>query len=161
MRLAELVTSALLALLSAYLMVKSMELPIGWLEGEGPGGGAFPFWLALGMLVCSVLIFFRTLTRRTPQGRSTEEFVSGETLRHLAVVVAALAVMIGAIHIIGVYFSVPLFLFFYLRVLGKHSWRLTTAVSLATPVVTFVLFEKILLILLPKGYTDSWFYIFY
>lgn len=161
MRIAELVTSALLALLSAYLMVKSTELPIGWLEGEGPGGGAFPFWLALGMLVCTVLIFFRTLTRRTSQGRSTEEFVSGETLRHLAVVVAALAVMIGAIHIIGVYFSVPLFLFFYLRVLGKHSWRLTTAVSLATPVVTFVLFEKILLILLPKGYTDSWFYIFY
>ena len=37
MRLAELITAAVLALLSIYLMFKSAELDIGYLPGEGPG----------------------------------------------------------------------------------------------------------------------------
>jgi len=52
MRRAELVMALALGVLSAYLMVKSAELPIGWIPREGPGGGAFPFWLSAGMLVC-------------------------------------------------------------------------------------------------------------
>ena len=43
MRRAELVMALALGVLSAYLMVKSAELPIGWIPREGPGGGAFPF----------------------------------------------------------------------------------------------------------------------
>ena len=52
MRVAELVMAAVMALFSLYLMWKSTELPIGWLPGRGPGGGAFPFWLSAGMLIC-------------------------------------------------------------------------------------------------------------
>ena len=48
-----------LGVLSVYLMVKSAELPIGWIPNEGPGGGAFPFWLSAGMLVCCVFITLR------------------------------------------------------------------------------------------------------
>ena len=35
-------------------MWHAVSLPIGWngLEG-GPGGGAFPFWLSLVMLLCA------------------------------------------------------------------------------------------------------------
>ena len=59
MRRAELLMALVLGAFSAYLMVKSAELPIGWIPDEGPGGGAFPFWLAFGMLICCVWIVAR------------------------------------------------------------------------------------------------------
>ena len=56
MRLGEIVTAGVLALLSIYMMWKSTELNIGYVQGTGPGGGAWPFWLSAIMLVCTVLI---------------------------------------------------------------------------------------------------------
>ena len=161
MKIADLITSAVLALFSVYVMIKSTELRIGWIEGEGPGGGAFSFWLALGMLVCSILIFARNIMKLSPEGRTREIFMDSEATRLVLTVVGSLGIMILLIHVVGVYVSVPLFMIFYLRHLGKHSWRLIFSVSLATPVITFILFEKLLLILLPKGVTDPLFYIFF
>ena len=51
MRRAELLMALILGVFSVYLMVKSAELPIGWIPNEGPGGGAFPLWLAFEMLL--------------------------------------------------------------------------------------------------------------
>ena len=161
MRRAELIVAVVLAIFSLYLMWKSTELPIGWDPDKGPGGGAFPFWLSAGMLVCTLLIAYRTLRGLTPESRSTLPFMDRESLRMILVVVASLTAMVAAIHVIGVYGAVPLFLIFYLRYMGKHSWVTTLIVSLTTPVVTFLFFEKMLLILLPKGITDELFYIFF
>ena len=161
MKVADLIVAGVLALFSIYLMIKSTELPIGWIAGSGPGGGAFPFWLSLGMLICCILIIIRNLLRLSPEGRSTEIFMD-QDIRHLFwVVFISLTIFIGLIHIIGVYFSVPLFMMFYMRYLGKHSWRMVVIVSLTVPVVTFLFFEKMLIILLPKGFTEPLFYIFY
>ena len=52
MRMAEIVMGLVMGVFSLYLMWKSAELPIGWIPDEGPGGGAWPFWLAAGMLAC-------------------------------------------------------------------------------------------------------------
>lgn len=161
MKRADLVASAVLALFSVYLMIKSAELPVGWLEGEGPGGGAFPFWLAAGMLVCSILIFARNLLKLSPEGKSAVAFMDSETIRLFMTVLISLTIMIGLIHVIGMYGSIPLFFIFYMRYIGKHSWWLVLVVSLSVPVITFLFFEKLLLILLPKGFTEPLFYIFY
>ena len=72
-----------------------------------------------------------------------------------------LAIMIGLIHVIGVYFSVPLFLLYYIRFVGGHSWPLTAAITAAMPVVTFLFFEIALTIELPKGLTEPLFYPIY
>ena len=161
MRRAELIVAVFLAIFSLYLMWKSTELPIGWDPDKGPGGGAFPFWLSAGMLVCALLIAYRTLRGLTPESRSTEPFMDRESFRMILIVVASLTALVAGIHVIGIYGSVPLFLIFYLRYMGKHSWVTTLLVSLTTPVVTFLFFEKLLLILLPKGITDELFYIFF
>lgn len=161
MKRADLIASAVLAALSVYLMIKSTELPIGWIQGEGPGGGAFSFWLGLVMLICSVLIFARNLMGLSAEGKSREIFVDSESARLILTVSASLGGMILIMQVLGVYVAVPLFLMFYLRHLGKHSWRKVLTISLATPVFTFILFEKLLLILLPKGITDPLFYIFF
>ena len=161
MRIAELVMALVFAVLSAYLMWKSAELPIGWIPREGPGGGAFPFWLSAGMLFCSGWIIVRWLRRSSPPSRSEEPYMNRAGLTLFLIGAGALATMVGSIHFIGVYFAIPFFLVFYMRVLGRHSWLLTATMAAGTPVVTFFFFEIALKITLPKGYTEPLFYPLY
>ena len=157
MRTAELVMAIVLGVFSLYLMSKSAELPIGWIPGEGPGGGAWPFWLAAGMLFCCIAIVYRWARRITPESRSEEVYMDSRTLELILLNVGALTAMIGLFHIVGAYGAIPVFLVFYLRFLGGHSWRLTGTFAVVTPVVTFLFFEIALQKTLPKGFTDPWF----
>ena len=161
MRVAELVMALVMAVFSIYLMWKSTELPIVWLPGEGPGGGAFPCWLSLGMLVCCVSIILRWIARASPPSRSTEPYMTPETVKWFLLVAGSLTVMIALIHVIGVYGAVPLFLIFYVRFLGRHSWTTTGALAVCTPVATFFFFEIALKKTLPKGFTEELFYPLY
>ena len=81
--------------------------------------------------------------------------------RLFAIGAGSLAVMIGLIHIVGVYVVVPLYLIFYMRFLGNHRWSVTAPLAAAMPVVTFLFFEIALNITLPKGYTEPAFYPLY
>tara|TARA_B100000029_G_scaffold510873_1_gene603449 strand:- start:2961 stop:3437 length:477 start_codon:yes stop_codon:yes gene_type:complete len=153
--------AAVLALFSVYLMWKSSELPIGWIPQQGPGGGAFPFWLAVGMLICCIWIIVRWFRRNTVVSRSTEPYLTNSSLKMFLTVSGLLGFMIGAIHIIGVYFSVLIFLLLYIRLLGSHRWSTSILIAVATPVVAFFFFEIALLITLPKGYSEPLFYPLY
>ncbi len=157
MRMAELVMAIVMGVFSLYLMSKSAELPIGWIPGEGPGGGAWPFWLAVGMLLCCIAIIYRWAKRITPQSRSEEIYMDSRTLKLFLLNAGAITAMVGLFHIVGAYGAIPVFLIFYLRFLGGHSWRLTGAFAVVTPVITFLFFEIALQKTLPKGFTDPWF----
>ena len=161
MRWAELTMAGFMAILSLYLMWKSAELPIGWLPGEGPGGGAFPFWLSVGMLICSLWVILRWIRKSSPPSRSTAPYMEKQAFKLFLIGAGSLAVMIGSIHIIGVYGAVPLFLIFYMRVLGRHSWGTTGALAIGTPIALFLFFEIALTITLPKGLTEPLFYPLY
>ncbi len=161
MRKAELVMALVMAVFSLYLMWKSAELPIGWIPEEGPGGGVFPFWLSVGMLLCCVAIIIRWVFRLSPLSQSTEIYMDSESFKMFLLVAGSLAVMIGLIHIIGVYGAIPLYLVFYLRVMGRHSWLTTGSLALSIPVVSFFFFEIALRKTLPKGFTEPLFYPLY
>lgn len=161
MRKAELVMALAMAVFSGYLMWKSAELPIGWIPREGPGGGAFPFWLSAGMLGCCIWIIVRWARRTSAPAQSDEPFMDSFTLRSFLLVGGAITVMIGLIHVVGVYVSVPLFLLFYMRYLGAHGWPITATMTIATPIITFFFFEIALRITLPKGLTEPAFYPLY
>ena len=157
MRMAELAMGVVMGVFSLYLMWKSAELPIGWIAGEGPGGGAWPFWLATGMLLCCIAIVIRGAKRMTPQSRSEEVYMDSRAIKLFLLNAGALTAMIGLFHIAGAYGAIPLFLIFYLRFMGGHSWWLTGTFAAVTPVVTFLFFEIALQKTLPKGFTDPWF----
>ncbi|MDP6121807.1 MAG: tripartite tricarboxylate transporter TctB family protein [Rhodospirillales bacterium] len=161
MRVAELVMAVAMAVFSLLLMWKSTELPIGWIPGEGPGGGAFPFWLSAAMLLCCIAIIVRWALRASPPSRSTAPYMAPHTLKLFALVAGSLTVMVGLIHVIGVYISLPLFMIFYMRALGRHSWKTVGGIAVATPVVSFLFFEIALKIELPKGMTEPLFYPLY
>ena len=161
MRIAELVMALVMAAFSIYLMWKSAELPIGWIEDEGPGGGFWPFWLAAIMLICCLWTIVRWARRLTPPSRSDEPYLDSYAIKIFFLVAGSLAITIGLIHIVGVYFAVPVFLIFYLRVMGQHRWLTTLAISISTPVVIFFFFDVALRIVLPKGYSEPLFYPLY
>lgn len=160
-RTAEIAMAIVMAIFSIYLMIKSTELPIGWIEDEGPGGGAFPFWLATGMLLCCIWIVVNWFRRTSPPSRSGERFLSKTGTRLFVSGAGSLAIMIGLIHVIGVYGSTPLFMIFYMRVMGRHPWSITLLIAAAVPIVSFFFFEIALTITLPKGYLEPWFYPLY
>lgn len=150
-----------MGLCSVGLMYKSTELPIGWIPEEGPGGGAFPFWLSTGMLICCVWMVIRWIRRTSPPSQSDQPYMDRQSLGLFAVTAGSLVVMVGLIHFIGVYGAVPLFLVFYMRFLGRHSWLLSGSLAVAAPIVTFFFFEIVLTITLPKGHTEPLFYPIY
>ncbi|WP_422367157.1 tripartite tricarboxylate transporter TctB family protein [Pelagibius sp.] len=157
MRRAELTTAILLAAFSIYLMWKSAELPIGWLPGEGPGGGAFPFWLAAIMLASCVWIVINWFRRSSPPSQSNQPFMDRDAVKRFALVGGGVTVMIGLIHILGVFGALPLFLIYYIRFLGRHSWTTTLAIALSAPVVVFFFFDVALRVIMPKGYLEPLF----
>ena len=150
-RTAELLVAVILAIMSAGIMWKSTELNIGWVKGSGPGGGMWPFWLAAGMLLTSIWTIVRWIRRVTPQSRSTELFMSADTLAIVGPVVVGLVLLLLGTHIIGMYLAVFFFMIAFVRFLGRHSWTMTMILAVAAPVVMFCLFEWALTTTLPKG----------
>jgi putative tricarboxylic transport membrane protein len=158
MRKAELIMAVVMGLFSIGLMWKSTELPIGWIPGSGPGGGAFPFWLAAGMLVCCIFIVIRWVAKASPVSSSKDVYMEPLAIKSFVLVAGALTVMVSLLHVVGVYVSVPLFLLYYIRFLGRHSWITAGILAITTPIVTFFFFEIALKIALPKGITEPAFY---
>ena len=109
------------------------------------------------MLICCIAIVIRTLLRMSPPSRSTEPYMDKHTFMLFLVGAGSLTVTIGLIRIIGAYGALLLFLLFYLRFVGRHPWRLTAAIAILTPIVSFFFFEITLRIILPKGYSEPLF----
>jgi len=156
-RTAELLMAIMMGIFSIYLMVKSAELPIGWIDGEGPGGGAWPFWLSSIMLICCLGILFNWFRKHGPIATSDKVYIEPHVLVDVTAVAVSLIITVALFSFVGIYGALPLFLIFYLRFLGKHSWRLTSALTIGIPIVIFYFFEITLKIILPKGITEPLF----
>lgn len=159
MVIAERVIAAGLMGLAIYFMWHATVLPVGWVEGQGPGGGAFPFWLSGLMLLAAGGVFLRSFTPAIASRR--DRFFDSVMLRPLIEVAVALIVTVVAMPFAGSYIALPLFMLWYLRVFGRQSWTLSLILTVATPVALFFFFEVTLKILLPKGWTEPLFYPLY
>ncbi len=160
-RTAELLMALLMTVFSVYLMYKSAELPIGWIEDEGPGGGFWPFWLAAVMLLSCGGILYNWVKKKTDVARSLESYIEKGVLWDVGLVAASLIITVFLFHWIGVYGALPLFLLFYLKFMGRHGWALSVGLAIIIPIVTFLFFEIMLKITLPKGVTEPLFYPIY
>jgi len=153
-RTAELLMGVCLLLISLGLMwsVLGDDVSIGWLPGRGPGSGMWPFWLSLGMAMSSCWIILRWFTGATPESRSDDPYIDPETLFMVGITIVAIALLLLLSNVIGIYFSMMLFLLFYIRGLGRQGWALTLSVTLGMPVAIYMLFEVALNKYLPRGW---------
>ncbi len=151
MRLGEIVTAGILALFSIYLMVESAKLDVGYISGEGPGGGAWPFWLSAIMLVCTGFIAFNWYRKTSPPSRSEDPVLDEFGVKNLILVGGGLLGFIALIDVISMYGAMALFLIYYVRFLGRHSWWLTLALAIGLPSAVFVFFEGLMRSTMRKG----------
>ena len=150
MRAADIATASLLMLLGVVVLVEAIRLGFRW-GPDGPQSGFFPFWLAVVVIAHSAAILVQAVRKRSGQ-----PFATREQLRSVLTVAWPAAAMVLLTQFIGLYVAAALYLFFYMRLVGRHSWVTTIGLSLAIPLLTFLLFEKWFLVPLPKGPLEAW-----
>ena len=150
MRVAELVPAAVLMMLGVVVLFDAVRIGFGW-GPDGPRSGFFPFWLALAMIVACAVIFAQAARHR--QGQS---FVSRQQLGPVLMVLWPATAAVALMQFVGLYVASTIYLSFYMRWVGRHSWVLVVAVALGFPIASFVIFEKWFLVPMPKGPLEHW-----
>lgn len=156
MRVADLVTAAVLMGLGGVVLYDAARLGVGWGD-EGPRSGFFPFWLAVLLIVISAVVFAQALLRRVER-----PFVTREQAIPVLKVLGPVAGFItltdppGPWPGLGLYVAAAIYLAVYMRWVGRHHWLVVAAVALAVPTVSFVIFEQWFLVPMPKGPLEAW-----
>jgi putative tricarboxylic transport membrane protein len=150
MRAADFVTASVLMLLGGIVLFDAIRLGIGW-GTDGPKSGFFPFWLALIMVVTCGIIILQTLWRS-----SREAFVTRVQLGPVLQVFWPAVAMVFLTHFVGLYVASALYIGFYMRWVGRHSWFAVAGLSIAIPVISFLIFESWFLVPMPKGPLENW-----
>jgi putative tricarboxylic transport membrane protein len=150
MRAADLATAAVLMALGGLVIFDAARLGHDW-GTDGPKSGFFPFWLALALVVACALIVVQALRLR-----SRKPFVSRAQLRPVLSVLLPAAAMVAVMEAAGLYAAAALYIGFYMRWVGRHSWPAIAALALGVPIVTFVIFERWFLVPMPKGPLEAW-----
>jgi uncharacterized membrane protein len=150
MRSAEIVTASVLMFLGGVVLFDAVRLGFGW-GPDGPRSGFFPFWLALIMVVvCGVIL---AQAARDVHGKS---FVSREQLGPVLKVLWPATAAVALMHFVGLYVASGLYMGFYMRWVGRHSWVTVVLIALGVPIGAFLVFEKWFLVPMPKGPLEQW-----
>src|SRR5262245_41444854 len=150
MRIADLVTAAVLTGIGVLVIVDALRLQIGW-GTDGPQSGFFPFWLAVGLIAASLGIAAQAWRRAVDA-----PFVTRAALRPVLTLLLPATAAVLLMQLIGLHAASALYLAFNVRRIGRYSWAAVVAVSLGFPVVTFAIFERWFLVPMPKGFLESW-----
>jgi hypothetical protein len=162
-RLGEIITAGVLALLSLYLMYEASKNGFGYTRGSGPQGGFWPFWLAVGMLISTGFIALNWVRGKSPASQSNEPLLDSFGRKTLLLVGGGIVGFVALIDIVSMYGAVAIFLFYYVKILGRHSWLLTLPLVLVFPLMLFFFFEGLMQITMPTGmsFTDPVYDILY
>jgi len=150
MRTADIITASLLTALGVVVLFEAIRLGFRW-GPDGPQSGFFPFWLAVILIGHCLAVVIRAVRRRTET-----PFLTREQLRSVLTVIAPAAAMVLVTQFLGLYVASALYLGFYVRRVGHHSWATALGLAFALPVATFVIFERWFLVPLPKGPLEAW-----
>jgi putative tricarboxylic transport membrane protein len=127
-------------------------LRYGLYEGDVPGPGLLPFigGIALVSLGIGVLVHaIREETKTKPAGGSF--FPEKDSLRKLFIAVFALGAFGVALEYVGFLIMAFLFMIFLLRFIEPQKWNVVLTASLLTAASSYLLFQYMLKVQLPKG----------
>jgi hypothetical protein len=150
MRAADIVTASFLMVFGGVVLFDAIRLGFRW-GTDGPQSGFFPFLLATILLAACGAITVQAVRRK-----SDTPFVTREQLGPVLKVLWPAAAMVLLIHFIGLYVASALYLGFYMRWAGRHSWISSVGVAVSVPLLIFLVFEKWFLVGLPKGPLEAW-----
>ena len=152
MRKANLGVAIFLFLIGVIVMYDAVRLGFRWVPGFGPGAGYLPFYLALGVLICTGIIIVKQIRQLSKEGIVGDKRLIDEGgLTPILWVLIPSTVMVILTSIIGLHFAAFVFLFFYMRKVGDIGWLECALVSVLFPVGMYLVFDRFFLIPLPDG----------
>ena len=149
MRKADIVVALGLMLIGLLVIWDSIRLGFGW-GLSGPEAGFFPFYMALGVVICTFFILLKAIRIFKKEGAGKRLILKGGLPQILWVLLPAVG-MVLLTELIGLHLSTVLYLAFYMGVVGKMNWGKVIVLSLLVPLVIYIVFDRIFLIPLPEG----------
>jgi putative tricarboxylic transport membrane protein len=152
MRKANLGVAIFLFIIGMIVMYDAVRLGFRWVPGFGPGAGYLPFYLALGILVCTGISIVKQIRQLSKEGIvGDKRLIQEGGLSPILWVLIPSTVMVILTSIIGLHFAAAVFLFFYMRKVGDIGWLECALVSILFPVGMYLVFDRFFLIPLPDG----------
>jgi putative tricarboxylic transport membrane protein len=149
MRKADIFVALGLMLIGLLVIGDSIRLGFGW-GVSGPEAGFFPFYMGLGIFICTFFIVLRAIKTYKKEGPGKPLILEGGLTQILWVLIPAIGVVLLT-ELIGLHLATVLYLAFYMGWVGKMHWGKVILLSILVPLVIYVLFDKIFLIPLPEG----------
>lgn len=152
MRKANLGVAIFLFVIGAIVMYDAVRLGWRWDPGSGPGAGYLPFYLSLGVLVCTGIIIVKQILQLSKAGIAGDKRLIQEGgLKPILWVLLPSTAMVALTSIVGLHIAAFVFLLFYMRAVGKIGWLACALVSVLFPVGMYIVFDRLFLIPLPDG----------
>jgi hypothetical protein len=148
----ELALAAFIMVLAGLVIGDSLRVGIGWAD-DGPRSGYFPFYIGLILLASSGTVFVSTLLNWRASKRI---FAERAQLATVFAMLVPMTVYIVTMIWLGIYFPSALLIGYFMRRHGNFTWQITGVVSVAVPVIFFLVFEKWFMVPLPKGPIEIW-----
>ena len=155
MRVAETIGALCVTLLGITTIALARQLPY---EAEyGPGPGFLPLWLGVALVVLSVFLVRNALQVQAPTASAGTgddrppgflRFAPGAFTPWLIFFISTLAVSL-LFERLGFGLSIGLFMLVTMRWVARQSWLSTIILALATPIVLYLGFVRILMVPLP------------
>jgi len=149
MRKADIVVALGLMLVGFLAIGDSIRLGFGW-GISGPKAGFFPFYMGLGIFICTFFILLRAIRIYKKEGPGKTLIAEGGLTQILWVLIPAIGVVLLT-ELIGLHLATVLYLGFYMAWVGKMPWPKVILLSILVPLVVYVLFDRVFLIPLPEG----------
>ncbi len=149
MRKAEIWVSLAFVFLGVLVIADSIRLGFMW-GMSGPESGFFPFYLGVGVVISSLIVFYDAFTRYKKEGAGKPLMPPGALTPILWVLIPSVA-MVVITELVGLHIAAALFLAFYMRVVGKIGWMTTLLVGIISPLSLYFTFDKLFMIPLPQG----------
>jgi hypothetical protein len=143
-RALETATAALTASFGVAVVVSSIDNGIGW-SSAGVDAGTFPF--LTGLIIVAGSLY--NLARGALAG--TGVVISRVDLRRLAALFIPATVFIAMIPMIGMYLASACYVFGVLALPRHRPFAQSLAIAAATPLVLYVVFERLFQVTLPHG----------
>lgn len=151
-RIVEIVTALCILALGSLAVFDAIRVGNGW-EQDGPQAGFYPFYVGLFLSFSALTVLAQQFMHRKEPDQA---FLEPGQLYHVLAVLLPSCAYVGAIYFLGIYVSSALFLFLFTTWQGKYGLMKSLPISLAVPLLIFLLFETWFKIPLPKGPLEAW-----
>jgi len=151
MQKADRIVGILILLISILFGYQATRLP-GPIGGRGIGPGGMPLVISMVLLLCGIVLLYRSCRRRGPHGDLSLSWPAFKENRNFYIVLIALFAYPALICLLGYVICTFLFLSVLTKILGRLSWKYVGLISLISTVFLYFAFKVWFYMPLPRGF---------